>query len=301
LFANLYQAALGGWLASITTKQEENKLSVWVNVANLGAGGGMALATGETVRNLPPLAAALLLGALLLLPIAVFPWMPAPGPDGRLARESFLRFFGEVASLLRRREVLIAVLLFMAPAATFSLTNFVGGLGADFHASSHVVGLVGGTGVLLGGLGGCCIFRLIDRLLPLRFLYLGIGTAGALFTLALIPLTYTPMTFGLALIGENVFQALALTASTAIAFETIGRNNPLSATTYCLMVSAFNVPIFYMLFVDGWGYARDGVAGCYAADAGASLVSSLVLGAILLWYRRRQDLKPGFDRLPATE
>jgi PAT family beta-lactamase induction signal transducer AmpG len=301
LFANLYQAALGGWLASITTKQEENKLSVWVNVANLGAGGGMALATGETVRNLPPLAAALLLGALLLLPIAVFPWMPAPGPDGRLARESFLRFFGEVASLLRRREVLIAVLLFMAPAATFSLTNFVGGLGADFHASSHVVGLVGGTGVLLGGLGGCCIFRLIDRLLPLRFLYLGIGTAGALFTLALIPLAYTPMTFGLALIGENVFQALALTASTAIAFETIGRNNPLSATTYCLMVSAFNVPIFYMLFVDGWGYARDGVAGCYAADAGASLVSSLVLGAILLWYRRRQDLKPGFDRLPATE
>jgi PAT family beta-lactamase induction signal transducer AmpG len=300
-FANLYQSALGGWLASITTKEEENKLSVWVTVGNIGAGGAMALMTGEIVRNLPPLAAALLLGALLLLPTAVFPWMPAPGPDRRLARESFPQFFGEVVSLLKQREVLIAILLFIAPAATFSLTNFLGGLGADFHASTHVVGLVGGSGVLLGGVCGCFIFPLIDRLLPLRFLYLGIGIAGSLFTLALVPMAHTPVSFALALIGENVFQALAITASTAIAFETIGRSNPLAATTYCLMVSAFNVPIFYMLFVDGWGYARSGVAGSYAADAGFSLFACLLLGAILICYRRYQNRPVEFDRLPTTE
>jgi PAT family beta-lactamase induction signal transducer AmpG len=300
-FANLYQSALGGWLASITTKEEESKLSVWVTVGNIGTGGAMALMTGEIVRNLPPLTAALLLGALLLLPTAVFPWMPAPGPDRRLARESFPQFFGEVVSLLKQREVLIAILLFIAPAATFSLTNFLGGLGADFHASTHVVGLVGGSGVLLGGVCGCFIFPLIDRLLPLRFLYLGIGMAGSLFTLALIAMAHTPLTFGLALIGENIFQALAITASTAIAFETIGRANPLAATTYCLMVSAFNVPIFYMLFVDGWGYARSGVGGSYAADAGFSLFSCLLLGALLILYRRYQNRPAGFDRLSATE
>jgi MFS transporter, PAT family, beta-lactamase induction signal transducer AmpG len=300
-FANLYQSALGGWLASITTREEENKLSVWVTVGNIGAGGAMALTTGEIVRNLPPLAAALLLGALLLLPTAVFPWMPAPGPDRRLARESFPQFFSEVVSLLKQREVLIAILLFIAPAATFSLTNFLGGLGADFHASTHVVGLVGGSGVLLGGICGCFIFPLIDRLLPLRFLYLGIGIAGSLFTLALIPMAHTPVTFALALIGENIFQALAITASIAIAFETIGRANPLAATTYCLMVSAFNVPIFYMLFVDGWGYARSGVGGSYAADAGFSLLFCLLLGALLICYRRYQNRPVGFDRLPTTE
>jgi PAT family beta-lactamase induction signal transducer AmpG len=300
-FANLYQSALGGWLASITTKEQQNKLSVWVTVGNIGAGGAMALTTGEIVRNLPPLAAALLLGALLLLPTAVFPWMPAPGPDRRLARESFPQFFSEVVSLLKQREVLIAILLFIAPAATFSLTNFLGGLGADFHASTHVVGLVGGSGVLLGGICGCFIFPLIDRLLPLRFLYLGIGITGSLFTLALIAMAHTPVTFALALIGENIFQALAITASTAIAFETIGRSNPLAATTYCLMVSAFNVSIFYMLFVDGWGYARSGVGGSYAADAGFSLLFCLILGALLICYRRYQNRPVGFDRLPTTE
>jgi len=286
-FANLYQSALGGWLSSITSAAEQNKLSMWVTIGNLAGGGAMAVVTGELMRNFPPIVAALLLGVVVLLPIAVFPWMQAPGPDRRLARESFPQFFGEVMSLLKRRQVLIAILLFVAPAASFSLTNFIAGLGEDFRASTHFVGLVGGGGVLLGGLCGCCIFPLIDRLLPLRFLYLMIGMVGSLFTLGLILLPHTPTTFAVALIGQNVFQAIAITASTAIAFDTIGRANPLAATTYCLMVSAFNIPLTYMLFVDGAGYARGGVAGSFTADAAVSLTASLLLLAGLIWHARR--------------
>jgi MFS transporter, PAT family, beta-lactamase induction signal transducer AmpG len=62
-FANLYQSALGGWLSSITTAEEKEKLSVWVTMGNIGGGGAMAVATGELVRNVPPTLAALLLGA----------------------------------------------------------------------------------------------------------------------------------------------------------------------------------------------------------------------------------------------
>jgi MFS transporter, PAT family, beta-lactamase induction signal transducer AmpG len=288
--ANLYQSALGGWLSSITTAGEKNSLSVWVNIGNIGAGGAMAVVTGELVRNLSPTMAGPLLGALVLLPTTVFLWMPAPGPDRRLASESFPQFFDEVVSLLKQREVLIAILLFVAPAATFSLTNFLSGLGRDFHASPHIVGLVGGGGVLLAGICGCLIFPLIDRLLPLRFLYLTIGVIGSIFTLALIFWPPLPATFAVALIGENVFQALAFTASTAIAFATIGRDSPLAATTFCLLVSASNIPITYMLLVDEAGYARHGVAGSYAADAGLSLMAALILGTLLLWYRRRSSV-----------
>jgi PAT family beta-lactamase induction signal transducer AmpG len=286
-FANLYQSALGGWLSSITADEEKNTLSVWVTIGNIGGGGAMAMAAGELVRNLPATAAALLLGAVVLVPAAVFPWMQAPGPDRRLASESFPKFFAEVASLLKRREVLIAIALFVAPVASFSLTNFLSGLSDDFHASNHFVGLVGGAGVLLGGIGGCCIFPLIDRLLPLRFLYLAIGVVGAIFTLALILLPRTPATFAVALIGENVFQALAITAMIAVAFDTIGRDNPLAATTYCLMVSASNIPITYMLLVDSAAYGRYGIAGSYAADASFSLLGCVLLGALLYSFARR--------------
>ncbi|MGO9933178.1 MAG: MFS transporter [Steroidobacteraceae bacterium] len=287
-FANLFQSALGGWLSSITTAEEKNTLSVWVTIGNISGGGAMAMLTGEVVQRLSPALAALSLGAAVLIPIAVFPWMQAPGPDRRLARESFSQFLGEAAGVLKRREVLIAIVLFIAPAATFSLTNLLGGLGDDFHASTRFVGLVGGAGVLMGGIAGCLIFPLIDRLLPLRYLYLAIGIAGSMFTLGLILLPRTPATFALALIGENVFQAVAITASTAIAFETIGRGNPLAATNYCLMVSAFNIANTYMLVVDGWGYARHGIAGGYAADASLSLSASLLLAGVLIWLSRRR-------------
>jgi MFS transporter, PAT family, beta-lactamase induction signal transducer AmpG len=285
-FANLFQSALGGWLSSIVSAEQENQLSTWVTIGNIGGGGVMALVTSELMRNFSPTTAALLAGAAVLLPILIFPWMPAPGPDRRLARESFPRFFGEVLGLLKDRKILIAILLFVAPAATFSLTNFLSGLGNDFHASAHFVGLVGGLGVLLGGVSGCLVFRLIDRLLPLRLLYLAVGIAGSIFTLALILMPHTPTAFAIALIGENAFQGLAITISVAVAFETIGRANPLAATTFCLMTSAFNIPISYMLMVDGSGYARRGVAGSYAADASLSLIASLLLVALLIWLAR---------------
>ncbi len=291
-FANLYQSALGGWLSTITTAEEASKLSSWVTIGNIGGGGAMALATGELVRNLSASAAAMLLGAVILAPTAVFLFMPAPGPDRRLASESFRQFFRDLLSLLKRREVLIAIVIFMAPAATFSLTNFLSGIGDDFHASSHFVSLVGGGGVVLGGIGGCVLFRLIDRWLPLRFLYLAIGAAGALFTLVLVLLPRTPSVFAAAFIGENVFQALAITTSVAICFDTIGRRNPLAATTFCLLVSAFNVPITYMLFVDGWGYAKQGVAGSFTADASLSLVACVLLAAILIRVARRKPFAP---------
>ncbi len=281
-FANLYQSALGGWLSSIISQEQKSALSSWVTIGNVGGGGVMAVATGELVRNLSPQTAAFLLGAVILLPTGVFFFMPAPAPDRRLAQESFAQFFGEVLSLLRRREVLTAIVLFAAPAATFSLTNFLSGIGDDFHASSHFVSLVGGVGILVGGVGGGLLFRCVDRWLPLRFLYLAIGVAGSLFTLLLIVLPRTPALFGIGFLGENIFQGLAITTSIAVAFETIGQRNPLAATIYCLITSAFNIPITYMLLVDGWGYGKQGVAGAFAADASLGILASALLGLLLV-------------------
>ena len=291
-FANLYQSALGGWLSSITTTETENRLSAWVTIGNIGGGGAMAFVTGLLMRNLSPTLAAFVVGAVVLLPITVFPWMRAPGADRRLARESFPKFFGEVVGLLKQREVLIAMVLFITPTATFSLTNFLSGVGNDFNASAGFVGLVGGVGVLAGGTAGCLSFRFIDRLLPTRLLYLAIAVVGSLFTFALLLLPHTPATFAVALTGENVFQALGITAAVAIAFETIGRSNPLAATTYCLMISASNIPITYMLLVDGWGYTHSGIVGSFGADAALSLLSAVVLAVLLIRYTHFRKLDP---------
>ncbi len=289
--AYLFQSALGGWLSTITSAEEENAVSVWITIANVGGFGIMAISCNQLVRHLSPLAVALIIGASVMLPTLAFPFMQAPGPDRRLASESFSQFFRDLVALIERREVLIAVVLFAAPAATFSLTNFLGARGSDFHASLGFVGLIGGAGVAAGGIVGCFLFPPLSRLMPLRPLYLTIGVAGALFTFGLILVPHTPGSFAFALIGENLFQSLAITNSTAIIFETIGRNNPLASTTFCFIGSAYGLPIAYMLYVDAYGFTRGGIDGSFAADAIAGIVASLLLGAMLLWLARRLKLQ----------
>jgi len=295
--AYLYQSAVGGWLSSIVAREEESTLSVWITIGNVSGFGVMAISCNQLMQRLSPLPAALLLGVTVLLPTLVFPFMQAPGPDRRLAGESFSQFFSDLISLVKRREVLIAIILFIAPAGTFSLTNFLGGRGSDFHASPGFVGVVGGVGVAAGGIAGCLIFPRLSRLMPLRPFYLTVGVVGALCTLALALLPLKPVSYAVIVITENLVQSLAITTSMGIIFDTIGRDNPLASTTFCFITSAYGLPLSYMLYVDSLGFARGGITGSLVIDALVGLLASVLLGVMLLWLNRRSRKPPTHDGL----
>jgi MFS transporter, PAT family, beta-lactamase induction signal transducer AmpG len=280
--ACLSNAALGGWLASIVAKKDESRLSSWFNVANIGGAGLMAVLSMEFLRRLPPHISAPLLGTLIFLPTSVFLFIPAPGPDRRLAQESFLGLFREILVLIKRREVLVAILLFVSPSASFTLTNILTGLSRDFRASERVVSRVGGVGVILAGICGSLLFPHLSSRLPSRVVYLLIGIAGAFFSLSVIVLPHTPVIFSLAMLGENIFQALAFTSLTAISFETIGADNPLAATQFGLLMATAALPLVYMQIVDGYAYTLHGLAGILAADGGISIAACTVLASTLL-------------------
>lgn len=292
--AYLFQSALGGWLSTIANAEEEKTISVWITVANVGGFGIMAIGAGQVVERLSPLASAFVLGVSILFPLLAFPFMPAPGPDRRLASESFSHFFRDLIAVVKRRQVLIALILFAAPAATFSLTNFLGARGNDFHASAAFVGLIGAFGGTVGGIAGCFLFPPLSRLLPLRPLYLSIGLTGACVTLSLTLLPHVPAAFAIILIAENLFQSCAITTSTAIMFDTIGQNNPLASTTFCFIGSAFSLPISYMLFVESFGYTRGGISGSFIADATAGILACLLLGTMLFWLARGRGVATPF-------
>jgi MFS transporter, PAT family, beta-lactamase induction signal transducer AmpG len=287
LAAYLYQSALGGWLCSILDAEEGKTLSVWITIGNVGGFGLMALCCNQLVSHLSPPAVAVVLAASIALPTLPFPFIQAPGPDRRLAGESFSQFFGELATLIKRREVLLAIVLFAAPAATFSLTNFLGGRGTDFSASAGFIGVAGGIASGIGGTTGCLLFPPFRRLMPLRRLYLTIGLLGASCTLGLALLPHEPMSYAAILITENVFQSLAITTATAITLDTIGRDNPLASTTFCFITSAYCLPISYMLYVDAFGFVHGGIAGSLAIDAVCGIAASVALGLMLLWLSGR--------------
>jgi len=77
--------------------------------------------------------------------------------------------------------------------------------------------------------------------------------------------------------GYAAFMALAL--------EVLGSETAASGTRFTLFMAASNVPLVYMLRLDGLGHARFGVHGMLAADAFANATFGLLLLATLAWLR----------------
>ena len=299
--AILSSSALGGWLSNITPNEDKNPLSKWINIALIGGIGVTSAAGGELVRRLPMIPAAILIGTIVFLPASSFLFIPAPGPDRRLAGESFLQFNHEVLSLLRRREVVIVLLLFLSPCSTFALTNLLGGLGGDFHASPRAVSLAGGTGALIPGLLGCSLFPLIAKRLRLRRFYFVNGILGCFFTLSLVFLPHTTSTFTLALFGEFLFQALSFAIQIGIVFETIGTNNPLAATTFAFLAAATNIPVTYLTLVDGRAYAAAGIRGMLFTDALIGILACTVAAILFAKFDSTNAAKTSVMVLPPRE
>ncbi len=283
--AMLYQGAVGGWMGSLIDKGEDSRLGIWFSISNLGAGGLMMVLAGQLVSRCTPSEAGALMGATILLPMFLFLAIPLPPAERRLARESFGRFNRELLSLLKQRQVVMALALFLLPAASFALTNVLGGTGSDFSASERAVSLFAGVGSSAAGIAGSFLLFPLARRFPLRPVYLAIGIVGAIFTLSLLALPRQPWTFAVAITGENLFQAVAFATANAIAFEVIGPNNPFAATLFTVLLAANNLPITYMQFLDGRGYDWRGLTGAFVTDAAVSVAACLLLGWMLTRWR----------------
>ncbi len=292
LFASSFTAqlcinAVGGWFGNVTAPERKNALGAWLAVANISAGGVVAIVALPLLRGLPYALGAGLLSATAVLALPLYFWQWCPLADTRLAHESFRDFVADVARLLRQRSVLWTLPLFLAPSAAFALTNTLGGFGAQFHTSERLVGLIGGVGVTIAGVVGSLIIPPISRRVPPRVLYLLVGIIGAVFSLLCAGLPRTTVVFGVAFLGENVFQAAAFAVGNLIALRVASENPALAATGYGLLVAATTVPLTYMQIVDGHAYDFGGVTGSFLADALVSGAACVLLAGMLAMWRRR--------------
>ncbi|MES2219424.1 MAG: MFS transporter [Acidobacteriota bacterium] len=285
--AILSSSAMGGWFSNITEQKDRNSLSKWLNISLISGVGVTSMLGGEVVRHLPIGLAAIVVGMIVFLPATIYAFVPAPGPDGRLAGESFAQFNGEIFSLLGRRDVVIVLLLFLSPCGSFALTNLLGGLGGDFHASAESISIAGGIGAFVPGIIGCALFPFIAKHVSLRAFYLANGIVGSIFTLSLLVLPHTTGTFALALFGEFFFQAVSFSIQIGIVFEAIGPDNPLAATTFSFLTAATNIPITYMMVADGHIYAIHGIAGSFTLDASICIVTCLLAWRLLSKFDRK--------------
>ena len=297
----LFGSSLGGWLPEIVPEEQRAWVGAWFQVANLGAAALFGISAVLLVEHLAAPLAGALLALALLMPLSLLAFFPAPAAPARSAVVVFRNLFRDLAAIVRQREVLLALLAFLTPASCFALTNLFAGLGPDFHASERSVQLVCGAGVAIACSAGCLLGgSLADRFSRMH-LYVLTGLAGAGVAGATLLAPRSAVTFAAATLAYNFLQGINYTAYAALCFRLVGRGNPLAATQFSVLFCATCLPISYMTWIDGRGYAARGLSGLFATDAGASfLFGAALLLVISLAGSARQLPSDATDRWPGS-
>jgi PAT family beta-lactamase induction signal transducer AmpG len=285
LGAYLVAAACGGWFGEIVSQERQAALGSWLAAVNIASGGLAAALAIPVFRGLPEPLGALVLGGFSLLALPLLLVIPCPPADARLAHAGAIAFARDVSRVVRRPIVLWTLLLFLSPATAFALTNSLSGFAADFHTGEALAGMLGGGGVCAAGLVGSLLTPRVGAGLRPRPLYIVLGLLGAGFSLLLIWLPRTPALFGVALLGENLFQAAAFSVSNQISLNSLGEDNPLAATQFGLLFASSAAPLTYMQIIDGAAFTAHGLDGGLFVDAALTAVSCLLLALVLYVFR----------------
>lgn len=291
----MYTSTIGGMVPNLVRPSQHSAASAWLNISYLAlTGAGGALSVLE-VRKLPLSVAMVLVPLPILLGATPLFFIPKEDRVPRRVSEAMEKLFSDLWQTARQKNYLFALLVFGIPSSTFALQNLFGGMGAEFHASPELtnlsVGLLFTIACALGAAIGGPLSNRLDR----RLLFIAPAMAAALGSLAMAFGPKTPWMFACGLFFYNLMAGINYTATSALVFQIVGRNNPLSATQYAVSIAACNLAIAGSVFSDGKGAGRFGVRGALITDA----LLSLVLGTavlLLVW-----KFGGGFPRPPIGE
>jgi MFS transporter, PAT family, beta-lactamase induction signal transducer AmpG len=267
-------------MAYATPANQKGRAGGWLQTGNLGGsgvGGGaglwLALHTDKIV-------AGSLLGGVCLLCASALGLVHEPPrvrcQDGFVPElANVLRDLWQVA---RSRLGFLAFLIFFLPIGTGAAGGLFSTIANDWYASGDTVALVNGV---LGGLAaavGCITGGYLCDRMDRKMAY---GLYGMLQAFAAIAMAIAPRTesmFVLFTLTYGLINGLAYAGFTAVTLEAMGLGA--AATKYTLFASLSNVPIGYMIFVDGWVQTHWGSGAMLCAEAAICLTS--LLGFVLV-------------------
>lgn len=300
LATQLYSSTIGGIISNLMAPSQQSAAGAWLNIAYLGGTGLCGSLAVWELQHLSLRTAALVVPLPILLSASP---LLVTAKENRIPRRvaDTMRDLGrDLLATARQRSYLFALLVFIVPSATFAMQNLFGGIGRDFGASDSLTGWVSGVGLALACIVGAALGGPLSNRIDRRLLFIApamvAGAASLLMVAALHDRWRTAPVFVVGVCFYNVMAGINYTATSALVFQIVGRDNPLSATQYSISIAACNVAIAAAVALDGRG---SNLPGRWSGAAGELLVDavlSLVLGTLVLLLVRR--FGGGFPRPP---
>jgi PAT family beta-lactamase induction signal transducer AmpG len=192
-----------------------------------------------------------------------------------------------------RWEAIPYTLCILFPMASGAAVSLIPGIAKSYGVSGDSVawvnGLLGGLLTAAGSLTGTAIPARISA--PVVYLSLGVINAATLAVLWLGPMT--PANYYLGTLLYLFTVGIAYGFFTAVVLEFLGQSGKSGSGRYSIINSLGNIPVIYMIQVDGWGADRWGARGL----SGIECVVGGLGGALLLSYFLLRGKKLGSEEL----
>jgi PAT family beta-lactamase induction signal transducer AmpG len=203
-------------------------------------------------------------------------------------RATLRRVWGEFRITFIRRDALPYIACMIFPMGSGAAIGLLPGVARQYGVDGDQVAWING---LLGGLliaAGAGAMSLIRRRIgaPVLYMIVALVNCVCLSVLWLGPVRPTTYYAGALLYLFTVGCCYAM--FTAVVLEFLGDSGKSGSTRYSIINSLGNIPVLYMLQVDGWGGERWGGRGLAGAEAVVGAIGAL---ALLTWLLLRKPVR----------
>ncbi len=291
--AVLSPAACGGMMATLHSELNRRRASSFYQVGSLAIGALAVFAIASLAGRVSLGILGLLIGVMILLPsLFAFEAPSEPVISEHTLRETAARILHECKATFWRWEAIPYILVVAGPGGSGAMIGLLGELARDYGVSGQQVAWINGVGSALLTSAGALAASLVPVKVraPIAFLSCTIVNAATLAVLALGPLKPSVYIAGSVLYLFTIGACYALT--TAVILEMMGTSGKSGSGRYSIVNSLANVPVVYMIWLDGRGYALWGPRGMSATDAVVSGIAASVLLAHYLVSPRHRRARP---------
>ncbi len=288
---DLVVAACGGMMGALRRETNRRRAGSFYQSGSLAFGAIALTASVSLTRSISLGGLGWVLAALIFLPSLAALATPAqPVLTGQNAPETAARVWREFHATFLRWEAIPYTLLITFPMCSGAMIGLLPSLARDYGVSGTQVAWINGLGGALLATGGALAASLIPVRVraPIAFLIAGLLNAATLTILALGPQRPAVYFTGTALFLFTIGGCYAL--FTGVALEFMGSSGKSGGARYAIINSLGNLPVAYMSWVDGRGYAHWGPRAMPGIDAVLSAAGAALLLSHFLVSRRSKSI-----------
>jgi PAT family beta-lactamase induction signal transducer AmpG len=280
-FSQLVVSSCGGMMGAIRLERSRRVASSFYQAGSMAFGAAAASIMIAASSRVSQMKVGLIAAALIALPglfALAAPEQETIG-DSTFGAEA-RRIWKEFQTTFLRWDAVPYTACMLFPMASGAAVSLLTGVARDYRVNGDSVAWMNGFfGTLLMAAGALAATRVPARIrAAVAYLSVSLINAATLVVLWLGPLRPSTYYAGVTLYLFTVGTCYAL--FTAVVLEFLGDSGKSGSGRYSIINSLGNVPVLYMLRLDGWGGDKWGARGLSGTEA----VVGGVGGALLLAY-----------------